>query len=364
MDVICRIPGAHQMAGAMDVRGREYMVLVVRSTLAFPDVPGGVARAAAEQTPLVYADTFTGAPGFSATLWETDFAFRKARCDVVVQGAAYAPGGRAAERVPVGLRVGGWSKGLNVVGYREWRVFGPSVAATRPHPFTRAQFSYDTAFGGVDRLDPDDKTPPAYLPNPHGRGFASFRNQALLNGAPLPNTEELGREVTSPYEEYRPMALGPVSRAAPQRLRFAGTYDENWEKNIFPFLPPDFDERYLQQVGEDQQIDPPAPGTEVVLRNLTPAGNEAFRLPNLDLPVVIFDARGDTVLDRVMRPDTLLFDTETRRVSAVWRASAPVRRHLSEFRLAWVGHPSRAMTRAMASGRRYVPMRQLERLDS
>ena len=45
------------------------------------------------------------------------------------------------------------------------------------------------------------------------------------------------------------MALGPLTRSVPRRLKYGGTYDQNWEDNIFPFLPPDFDERYYQQVG-------------------------------------------------------------------------------------------------------------------
>jgi len=78
----------------MDKAGREHLVLVVKSAFDFPDT-GERPPIAEDQRPLVMAAEFTGAPGFSAPLWETDFAFRKARCDVVVNGSAHAPRGAA-----------------------------------------------------------------------------------------------------------------------------------------------------------------------------------------------------------------------------------------------------------------------------
>ena len=132
-------------------------------------------RKSAEQVPLVFADTQTGEPGYSATLWETDFAFRKPRCDVVANGAAYAPNGRPAERALVGIKVGAWSKAFEVIGTREWRAIGPLFRATAPQPFLRQPFSYDTAWGGTDRLDPEDQLPGAYLANPVGTGWARPR---------------------------------------------------------------------------------------------------------------------------------------------------------------------------------------------
>lgn len=353
MQIYNQTPCLHEFTMGLDKTGREYLSLVVKGTFAFPDTPGQVAEPAEAQRPLVMADEPMGAPGFSATLWETDFAFRKARCDVVLQGAAYVPGGRPADRVRVGLKVGAWSKQFDVVGQREWRVLGPSVVATKPFPFTRQPFSYGTAFGGVDRLDPDDPAPPAYADNPVGTGFADPRHQARLSGLPLPNTELPGQEVTSPYGAYRPMAFGPIGRGWPERLRYAGTYDQNWIDNIFPFLPADFDERYFQMAPADQQIEFPLAGTEVILGNLTTRGREAFRLPETRLPIKIW--RGDAVcLDTQTLPDTVIFDPEARVVMLVWRVWVRMLKIITEFSEAWIGPPTAAMLRARAEGRSYV----------
>lgn len=353
MRVLKKAHFVHGFTMGMDKTGREYLSFVVKGTFAFPDLSSDTPRPAKDQRPLVMADEFTGEPGFSATLWESDFAFRKAHCDVVLQGAAYAQGGVPAQRVRVGVKVGGWSKQLDVVGQREWRVIGPVITSTRPYSFTRQSFSYDTAFGGPDRYDPEDKAPPVYAPNPVGCGFVTVKGQSHLSGQPLPNTEEVDKEVTSPYCTYRPMALGPIARSLPDRLRYGGTYDENWEKNIFPFLPADFDERYLQMAPEDQQIPFPEGGVSIILANLTPRGREEFRLPDTALPIRVFRGR-ETCFDAAPRPDTLIFDTEARVFMLVWRIWVPLRRNITEFTEAWVGSPTRGMQRARETGKRYV----------
>ena len=77
-----------QFTMGMDASGREFLSLVIKVTFDFP-APGGVPKRALVQRPLIMADEYAAEPGFSAPLWETDFAFRKGACDVVAQGAAF-----------------------------------------------------------------------------------------------------------------------------------------------------------------------------------------------------------------------------------------------------------------------------------
>ncbi|MFW8609579.1 DUF2169 family type VI secretion system accessory protein [Rhizobium beringeri] len=342
----------------MDKAGHEYVVVVVKATFEFPEAPGGLVRKSSVQVPLVMADTHTGAPGFSATLWETDFAFRKPRCDVIANGCAYAPGGRPADRVTVGIKLGQWSKVFDVLGHREWRALGPIFAGSAPQPFLRQPFSYDTAWGGTDRLDSDDKQPASYRQNPVGTGWARTGNQRLIPGLRLPNTQATGEEVRSPFGDYRPMSFGPYGRAWPDRIEFGGTYDQNWIDNVFPFLPADFDERYFQMAPPDQQTNFPSGGEEVVIVNLTPSGRESFRLPPTSLPITLF--RGDEKsFERPVLPDTILFDLENRRFSFVWRVSQRIHRSILDFSECWIGPPTRGMLRARVSGKRYIRLLDL-----
>jgi hypothetical protein len=353
MQIWNQTPFPVEFTMAMDIAAREYLLLVIKGTFAFPDDPTTPARPAPEQMPLVMADTFTGEPGFSATLWETDFVFRKTRCDVILNGSAHAPQGRPAERVRVGMKVGAWSKTIDVVGHREWRALGPAFAATRPIPFLRQPITYDHAFGGTDRLDPDDPLPGAYLRNPVGTGWAAMRNEQRIPGLRLPATEMPGEPVTSPFGDYTPTAFGPMGRGWPGRIEYGGTYDQAWIDDVFPFLPADFDDRYFQMAPPDQQIAPPAARTDVQLVNLTPRGREQFALPETALPVTLF-RRTETAFDGTLQPDALLFDADARTLSLVWRLHAPIRRTILDYTEAWIGPPTEAMLRARREGRRYI----------
>lgn len=358
----------HEFTMGLDKDAREYLVVVVKGTFDFPTSQNGKVRKSAKQVPLVMADTFTGEPGYSAVLWESDFAFRKPRCDVIANGCAYAPGGRPAERVTVGIKIGGWSKVFEVVGTREWRAVGPVFVATAPLPFLRQPFSYDTAWGGVDRLDPQDTLPASYAANPVGTGWARSRNQRLVPGLRLPNTQAVGEEVRSPFGDYRPMSFGPYGRGWPGRIEHGGTYDQSWIDSVFPFLPADFDERYFQMAPPDQQIEHPRGGEEVVLLNLTPEGRVSFRMPDVALPITLFDNNAQA-FDLAPRPDTVLFDPESRRFSLVWRVQQRIRRTILDFAECWIGPPSPGMLRAKAVGKRYIrgfdlPPRDVEEADA
>lgn len=343
----------HEFTMGMDKAGHEYVVVVAKGTFDFPETPGGPVRRSETQVPLVMADTFTGAPGFSATLWETDFAFRKPRCDVVANGCAYAPNGKPAQRAVVGIKVGAWSKHFEVLGHREWRAIGPLFTATAPEPFLRQPFSYDTAWGGTDRLDPDDALPASYAANPVGRGWSRPRNQGRIPGLALPDTQAVGEEIRSPFGNYRPMSFGPMGRAWPGRIEFAGTYDQAWIDNTFPFLPADFDERYFQMAPPDQQTECPRGGEEVMLVGLTLSGREQFRLPPAGLPMTLFKGADEDWQGDVL-PDTILFDPENRRFSLVWRAARRLHRTILDFTECWIGPPTPSMLRARQTGRAFV----------
>lgn len=205
--------------------GRELLVVVIKGTFVLPR-PGETVRLHDEQLPLLMADTFTGAPGFSAPLQEADFALRKNHCDVLLAGSAYAPGGRPVTRTRVGLHVGPMHKSFDVVGHRVWEAGLGAIRASLPSPFEKVDLSYGCAFGGVDDASGDPAEHSAYGPNPVGRGYRKQLKASWVDGTPLPNTEESGVLVDAPDGAFRPMAYGPVGRGWPQRACHAGTYDQ------------------------------------------------------------------------------------------------------------------------------------------
>ncbi len=334
--------------------GREWLVVVVKGTFGIPEQAGLLARLHPEQMPMVTADTFTGEPGFSAPVQEVDFALRKPRCDILLTGSAWAPHGAPAERVLVGARVGAWQKTFAVVGNRHWGGLS-GTRASAPEPFVKMPISYDRAFGGLDARHEDPAEHGAYMRNPVGRGWHRRLEARYVDGTPLPNTEEKDLPVTAPDGKYAPMAFGPVGRGWASRLPFAGTYDQDWIDNVFPFLPADFQDAYYQAAPLDQQLDYPMPGTlDVALANLTRNGQERFKLPCRELPVTFFRRRGGHEEVKAVL-DTIAFDTDRRLVTLAWRAAMPLKKNMFEISNVLAGTMSSGWWRARALGKTWHP---------
>jgi len=308
--------------------GRELLVVCVKGTFTIP-ANGGEPQLAEEQVPLIEADTFSGEPGLSAPVYESDYPPVKPRCDVLLNASAYAPGGKPARKVVISLKIGPISKSFQVVGDRTWKNGILSVNSTSPKPFVKMPISYDRAFGGVDTNHKDPKKHSAYFLNPIGVGYHVHLNSKFVDGRPLPNTEEAGNPIKKPNGTYRPMSCGPIGRGWQPRVRFAGTYDQNWLDNIFPFLPPDFDEQYYQAAPSDQQMPYPKGGEAVILTNLSPQGRTIFRLPRIPLLVWFFMKNGEEKEAQAVI-DSIVIEPDLGRFMVSWRASLPLKKNMFE----------------------------------
>jgi hypothetical protein len=309
--------------------GRDQLVVVVKGTFTLPR-KGEPPQLADKQVALTETDVFTGEPGFSAPLYEIDFAPRKPRCDVLLNGSAYAPRGKPVTRVTVSLRVGSWKKSFDVVGNRRWKAGNLYTSITEAEPFTVMPISYNNAFGGVDRSREDPTKHRYFLENHVGVGYHAYLDAKSLDGTPLPNTEETGVPVMDPDGKYRPMAFGPLGRAWKQRARYAGTYDQNWIDNVFPFLPADFRDEYYQAAPFDQWLDYLTGGEEVELTNLTPLGKAEFVLPGKTIPVEFFFKNGDRKKLKCVT-DTLVFEPDLGHFTMNWRCALPLPKSIHDI---------------------------------
>lgn len=322
-------------AMGLEPSGRELLVIAVKGTFRIPGQMGARLALDEMQAPLTMADEFFGEAGQSAPKYEVDFAPRKRRCDVLLNGSAYAPGGHPTERVTVGLQIGNWSKSFAVVGDRAWFASGVRCASV-PARFMTMPVSYDRAFGGADLRHEDPSQHAAFMANPSGRGFHKHLQADWLDGTPLPNTEELGTPVTEPDGSYRPMSFGIVARHWEPRVRYAGTYDKHWQDEVLPFLPSDFSDEYFQAAPADQQLRLPIGEQAVRLLNLTPGGICAFVLPHFEAPIQIFPKKGPREeLSAVA--DTIVIEPDLQRVMVTWRVARPLRRNMFEIAEVLVG---------------------------
>jgi hypothetical protein len=320
---------------ALDVNDREHLVMVAKATWSIPE-SGGRPRPLAPQ-PLEPSDRFVGEPGQSAMLYGSDFARFKPRCDVLFNACAHTPNEKPVRELPVGWQVGPIIKGANVVGPRVWQKRMGAVGVSKPQPFTQMPLHFGHAFGGTRYYEKGRGTKKqtladTLLTNPNGIGWFGPHTKREIEGSPAPNLEDLKDPIRKPDGKHRPVAFSAVARHWEPRKAYAGTYDETWRQEVFPFLPKDFDERFHQCAPEDQQMDYPKGGEQVTLHHMMAGRTDVrFRLPLLDT-VKFRILRTDYTSDQPAAVvDTLYFEPDEGRFSVVWRASVPIRRRIQEF---------------------------------
>lgn len=323
---------------AFDVQGQEYAVIVAKASWRIP-ASGQRAKPIAP-SPLAKTDHCSGEPGLSALVYGYDMALSKPRCDIVFDSCAHAPEGKPVKELIAGFRVGSITKHLKVIGNRRWRKRLGFLTLSNPEPFSSMPLHYDRAYGGSLAYEGKKGIAMAdtYLPNPVGCGWAGKHTVQQLDDTPAPNLEMPDDPVTSAKGNHQPVALGAIPPHWQVRSCFAGTMDEHWQRERFPFLPLDFDDRYHQMAPPDQQIDYPTGGEEVALINLLEGQPQVrFYLPPLNkMPIrVLYKSRRTSVLHPVV--DTLHFETEKRVFSAIWRTRIPLKRSLQEIDIIAVG---------------------------
>jgi len=185
---------------ALDQHEQCFHVVALRTTSEIKTY--GTLQFTPEQAPLAVSDEYHGEMNKSSVRQESDLAPFKPKCDVIVNGKAYAPAGRAARRFTAGIRVAGpkqprplpprpqglnptmppapaavaaWQRAviearanplpgpvildrhLAVCGPRYWEKgsFGGWALAS-PEPIVSLPLRYEYAYGGQCRIGPED----------------------------------------------------------------------------------------------------------------------------------------------------------------------------------------------------------------
>ena len=321
-------PFAANFTLALDKQGHEQIVLVTKATFSFPESRGAPTLVAPVQAPLFEADVFGADPAWDATVFETDFAHFRPRCDVLCHARAHAPHGEPATTVDVGIRLGPWAKKFTVHGSRIWLRGATGHVPSEKRPFLQQDIGYDHAYGGIDPEAENPAMAKTYQENPVGLGY--YPNSPNREGLPLAQTSEFGLDAVSPDGGFPPMALGPVGRSWLPRRSYGGTYDDDWLDNRVPLLPLDFDDRYFQAAAPDQQIPYPTGGEPVEVVNLSPEGRLSGEIPRLQI-VVTFERKSGRITQRIANLDTVLLLPEERRMCLTWRTRITAERDLFEF---------------------------------
>ena len=276
-------------------------------------------------------------------LYGSDLVRFKPRCDVLFNAHAHSPTGNPVTEMQVGWQVGALQKQLKVIGPRLWRKRLGMLGFSRPEPFVKLPLHFGLAFGGTRTYetgsgDKKETLAEALITNPSGIGWAGKNTKDQIDGQSAPSLEAIDAPIKKPDGKYTPAAFSAIGRHWAPRKDYAGTYDETWQRDVFPFLPEDFDERFHQCAPEDQQMDYPKGGEPVVLTHMMAGRPEVrFALPRLNHMKVRVLRTDYSTEEPAAVVDTLYFEPDEERFSVVWRASVPIRRRIQEFDTVAVG---------------------------
>jgi hypothetical protein len=308
-------PFAAKLSVLNDLDGVETVFAIVKGTFTLATQP----RIADEQIPIALDTEYFGEPAVSSIKQPSDVSLEKPGTDVVLLGHAHAPNGSPVRFHDVSVAVGSLGKTVRVFGDRVWRSTGGAYSMSVPDPFVVMPLVWERAFGGREETEAGATEDGR---NPVGTGFRVSGGREPIEGTRLPNLEDPSQLIASWKDAPPPACFAPVAGHWLPRRSYAGTYDAEWQRTRAPYLPVDFDPRFLA-IAPTGLASPTflQGGEPVVLQGVNPDGVVQFRLPSVRLRVE-FHLDGSPNV-RAANLDTVVIEPEERRFSLVWRASLP-----------------------------------------
>ena len=310
--------------------GVLFDVIAFRMTLRLKN--GYYADLADRQAGLVMADEYYGEPETSSLKYETDLVLYKKNTDIHVIGNARSGGG-SLPYWRAGIRVGNFSKRLNLCGPRYWRYENRRWQLSPAENVDAVPLRYELAYGGVWQLEGQEKQ--VFQANPVGRGYYPDI-RALDTKLQYSSPQIIGYHQTEDSEHLIdtpdvPQGTGPVSRWWQSRLQYAGTYDDEWLGNRYPFLPDDFDEHFYSSAHPELIHPGHLSGDEgIVLEGLlSDASRVVTGLPGLRPILVLKDRRGNPHT-QIPVADTLTINLDEHQIYLTWRLTVPAALELKE----------------------------------
>jgi hypothetical protein len=306
-----RTPFKATIAVLPDRAGIDTLYVVVKATATLRPT----LALSKDQVPPTMADEYHADPATSSLRAVSDMHLGKPGTDVLLIGSAWAPEGRPATSVLVSMSVDNRRKSIRVMGDRVWRDGRPS----NPQPFESLPLVWERAFGGWHRRGEEVL---ADERNPVGCGFAGGRSAAEMEGLGVPNLEDPEAPLQQVGQIPAPACLAPIAPSWLPRRGYAGTYDEAWQRSRAPYLPDDFDPRYLQCAAPEFAFDRYLQGGEPVeVSGVSPDGPLMFAVPRVRVAVSV------TVAGATQEPpvnlETISIEPDANRLCLTWRASVP-----------------------------------------
>jgi len=316
-------PFPHFLFEKSGYRGKPFDVLAIKATFRLK-TDGTRADLEGQQRPLTMADAYWGEAETSSLKFETDLVIAKQCTDVHVIGHAYAKHNKPCRQWRVGLQIGEMSKQLNVTGPRHWQYESKQWKLGEPEPVLAVPLRYELAYGG--RYVNEDAEIVVYRQNPIGIGFVDAKQLQTDQVYPAPQFASIDRDKALHNIQDRQLTegFGPLSRWWEPRVNFAGTYDDEWLKTGWPFLPDDFDFAFYNSAPKSLQADGYLQGDEaLVLTGLLPEASVVATALGGYLPLCVVEDDDNALHKLFPRLDSITVDTDERLIYQTWRLTLP-----------------------------------------
>jgi len=309
-------PFAADMALFPNEQGIDTLYVLVKATFIYALQLSLAPQQSAPQK----KDTFLGDSDQSSLMLPSDFHTGKSATDILMIGSAFSPDAQPVFQMDVVLRVAKLEKALRVMGDREWE----RGRISTPASFVEMPLIYERAFGGSVLME--NKIHQQEARNPVGLGFTGDLSVNDVETWSLPNLEYPQQQIQRWGDRPAPACFAPVAGHWHPRITHAGTYDAHWQQHRAPFLPMDYNPRFMNTAPEDQIYPGFLQGGEpVFIRGMHPEGDLNFSLPRVNLDCRL------TILGRSERApfllETLILNPNQRQFSLVWRSAYQCDKH-------------------------------------
>ncbi len=277
-------------------------------------------------------DLFYGDPEITSSYAQSDYVPFKPMLDFIILGDAYAPNGEPCEKFTCSVKHGDkiiWS--VDVYGKRYWRrsKFIGNWEVSEVEPIAKLPLKYEHAYGGsfTYRNQNGEEDQEFFLDNIVGCGYIT--KEALKHREELiiiPQIVLSGTKISKPYDYIKPTGCSHIAKSNPKRFKYVGKLDKEWQENIAPKMPKEFDYKYWNSASEDFLFPLNFKGmdlsTPFVLKGFREDKNLTISLPKNSYRAKIKRYKEQDDVDVPFNLDTMVVDIRDENyltVDLVWR---------------------------------------------
>jgi hypothetical protein len=295
--------------------GQRSLTVTVKAT--FLLVPDGEAIPAPEQDP-ISDDQHWDETALGSLRVPADLAPLKRRVDISLVGHAHAPGGEPVAGLTARLRVGDFTKTLEIKGDRLW-TSGPSgLVVGAPIPFVQMPIRYERAPLSPDNPVGVDVDAPPSLGAPARANLEHIEGPRAQAPSPARGSIPPGRAgAQPPAPPPAAVGFGPITPTWRPRRRLLDEPGLFWAYGVSGAsgaagpAPAGFNFEFFNAAPRDQQLDMLRAGAVIELENLSRTHPRlTTQLPAIRPQVFRIDPRTGRSEEIILRCDTLWIDAD------------------------------------------------------